>query len=108
MRSLIAARLDARKAKDFKEGDRIRDELAAMGIKLKDAKDPATGEIVDDVGGRAMTAIFHIGHPGVVPVARERTVCCDPRCGWEWGQPFVPDISALSPLRVGSRGHAPG
>ncbi len=43
--SLIAARLAARKAKDFKEGDRIRDELAAMGIKLKDAKDPATGEI---------------------------------------------------------------
>jgi cysteinyl-tRNA synthetase len=43
---LIAARLAARKAKDFKEGDRIRDELAAMGVKLKDAKDPATGEIV--------------------------------------------------------------
>jgi cysteinyl-tRNA synthetase len=42
---LIAARLAARKAKDFKEGDRIRDELAAMGIKLKDAKDPSTGDI---------------------------------------------------------------
>jgi cysteinyl-tRNA synthetase len=42
----IAARNAARKAKDFKESDRIRDELAAMGIQLKDAKDPATGEIV--------------------------------------------------------------
>jgi cysteinyl-tRNA synthetase len=44
--SLIAARSAARKAKNFKEADRIRDELAAMGIQLKDAKDPATGEIV--------------------------------------------------------------
>ena len=43
---LIAARLAARKAKDFKESDRIRDALAAMGITLKDSKDPATGEIV--------------------------------------------------------------
>jgi cysteinyl-tRNA synthetase len=34
---LIAARLAARKAKDFKESDRIRDELAAMGIVLKDS-----------------------------------------------------------------------
>ena len=42
---LISARLAARKAKDFKESDRIRDELAAMGIALKDSKDPVTGEI---------------------------------------------------------------
>jgi cysteinyl-tRNA synthetase len=41
----IDARLAARKAKDFKESDRIRDELAKMGIALKDSKDPATGEI---------------------------------------------------------------
>ena len=43
--ALIGARLAARKAKDFKEADRLRDELSALGIQLKDAKDPATGEI---------------------------------------------------------------
>jgi cysteinyl-tRNA synthetase len=43
--ALIAARNAARKAKDFKEADRLRDELAAMGIQLKDSKDPAIGEI---------------------------------------------------------------
>jgi cysteinyl-tRNA synthetase len=40
----IAARTTARARKDFKESDRIRDELAAMGIAIKDSKDPATGE----------------------------------------------------------------
>ncbi len=44
--SLIAARLEARRQKNFAESDRIRDELAAMGIALKDGKDPATGEPV--------------------------------------------------------------
>ena len=34
--SLIAARNAARKAKNFKESDRIRDELDAMGIELED------------------------------------------------------------------------
>ncbi len=43
---LIEARHAARKAKNFAEADRIRDELAAMGIELKDAKDPKTGELV--------------------------------------------------------------
>ncbi|MGZ8415713.1 MAG: cysteine--tRNA ligase [Methyloceanibacter sp.] len=43
---LINARNAARAAKDFKEADRIRDELVAMGITLKDAKDPKTGELV--------------------------------------------------------------
>ena len=35
----------ARKAKDFKESDRIRDELAKMGVVLKDTKDGTTWEI---------------------------------------------------------------
>jgi cysteinyl-tRNA synthetase len=42
---LIEARAAARKAKDFKESDRIRDELAAMGVVLKDSKDGTTWEI---------------------------------------------------------------
>jgi cysteinyl-tRNA synthetase len=42
----IAARNAARKGKDFKEADRIRDELSAMGIVLKDSKDPQTGDPV--------------------------------------------------------------
>jgi cysteinyl-tRNA synthetase len=37
--ALIAARTAARARKDFKESDRIRDELAAMGIVIKDGKD---------------------------------------------------------------------
>ncbi len=43
--ALVANRLAARKSKDWAEADRIRDELAAMGITLKDAKNPVTGEI---------------------------------------------------------------
>jgi cysteinyl-tRNA synthetase len=43
--SLIAERNAARKAKNFKESDRIRDELAAMGIVLKDSKDGTTWEV---------------------------------------------------------------
>ena len=40
--SLVTARRDARKAKDWVESDRIRDELAAMGVVLHDNKDGAT------------------------------------------------------------------
>ena len=36
---LLAARLEARRNKNFAESDRIRDELLAMGIQLKDGKD---------------------------------------------------------------------
>ncbi len=42
---LVAQRLAARAQKDFKESDRIRDELAAMGVVLKDGKD-ASGKPV--------------------------------------------------------------
>jgi cysteinyl-tRNA synthetase len=38
----VAARNAARKAKDFKEADRIRDELKAMDIELEDKKDGTT------------------------------------------------------------------
>ncbi|EJW09491.1 Cysteinyl-tRNA synthetase [Rhodovulum sp. PH10] len=41
----IATRIDARKAKDWAESDRIRDELAALGIVLKDSKDGTTWEV---------------------------------------------------------------
>ncbi|MFZ3360510.1 MAG: cysteine--tRNA ligase, partial [Xanthobacteraceae bacterium] len=43
--SLIEARKAARMTKNFKESDRIRDELAAMGVVLKDTKDGTTWEI---------------------------------------------------------------
>jgi cysteinyl-tRNA synthetase len=43
---LIADRTVARARKDFKESDRIRDELAAMGVVIKDSKDGTTWEIV--------------------------------------------------------------
>jgi cysteinyl-tRNA synthetase len=43
--SLIEARKQARAAKDFKESDRIRDELVAMGVVLKDSKDGTTWEL---------------------------------------------------------------
>lgn len=43
--TLINARLEARKAKNWAESDRIRDELAAQGIQLKDSKNTKTGEI---------------------------------------------------------------
>jgi cysteinyl-tRNA synthetase len=42
---LISARTAARAAKNFKESDCIRDELAAMGVVLKDTKDGTTWEI---------------------------------------------------------------
>ncbi|MGA7974773.1 MAG: cysteine--tRNA ligase [Pseudolabrys sp.] len=45
VKSLIDARAAARKAKDFAESDRIRDELAAMGVVVKDSKDGTTWEI---------------------------------------------------------------
>jgi cysteinyl-tRNA synthetase len=43
--ALIAARNAARQVKDFGESDRIRDELARMGVVVKDSKDGTTWEI---------------------------------------------------------------
>jgi len=42
---LIAERTAARARKDFKESDRIRDQLAAMGVAIKDSKEGTTWEI---------------------------------------------------------------
>jgi cysteinyl-tRNA synthetase len=42
---LLERRSAARARKDFKESDRIRDELAAMGVAIKDSKDGTTWEI---------------------------------------------------------------
>lgn len=41
---VIANRLALIAAKNWAEADRIRDELLAQGVQLKDGKDPATGE----------------------------------------------------------------
>jgi cysteinyl-tRNA synthetase len=45
VQSLIDARTAARVAKDFKESDRLRDELADMGVVLKDSKEGTTWEL---------------------------------------------------------------
>jgi cysteinyl-tRNA synthetase len=42
---LISDRAAARARKDFKESDRIRDELAAIGVVIKDSKEGTTWEI---------------------------------------------------------------
>ena len=42
---LISSRTAARARKDFKESDRIRDQLAAMGVVIKDSKEGTTWEI---------------------------------------------------------------
>jgi len=43
--TLVTARLTARRNKDFKEADRIRDQLAGLGVVLKDTKDTTTWEV---------------------------------------------------------------
>ncbi len=42
--SLVEMRLEMLKAKNFTEADKIRDDLLAKGIQLKDGKDPTSGE----------------------------------------------------------------
>jgi cysteinyl-tRNA synthetase len=42
IQTLVASRVEARKTKNWAEGDRIRDELAKMGIAIKDNRDGTT------------------------------------------------------------------
>jgi cysteinyl-tRNA synthetase len=42
---LIEARKGARKAKNFAEADRIREELTAMGVELEDSRDGTTWRV---------------------------------------------------------------
>lgn len=44
--ALVAMRLEMLKAKNFAEADKVRDDLLAKGIQLKDGKDASTGERV--------------------------------------------------------------
>ena len=44
--ALVEMRLEMLKAKNFAEADKIRDDLSAKGIQLKDGKDPVSGERV--------------------------------------------------------------
>ncbi len=44
--ALVAMRLEMLKAKNFTEADKIRDDLLAKGIQLKDGKDKESGERV--------------------------------------------------------------
>jgi cysteinyl-tRNA synthetase len=44
--SIIQMRLEMLKAKNFAEADRVRDDLLAKGVQLKDGKDAETGERV--------------------------------------------------------------
>jgi len=45
--ALIAKRIEARKAKDFAEADRIRDELVAMGVEIMDSAGGTTWKVVN-------------------------------------------------------------
>ena len=42
MDALVLKRYEAKKAKNFAEADRIRDELKAQGIEITDTKDGAS------------------------------------------------------------------
>lgn len=44
--SLIVERTEAKKAKDFKKADQIRDELAAMGVAIKDTREGVKWELI--------------------------------------------------------------
>ncbi|HEY9180323.1 MAG TPA: cysteine--tRNA ligase [Candidatus Baltobacteraceae bacterium] len=47
--SIIAARAQARREKNWAESDRLRDALAACGVALKDSKDGTTWSVADSI-----------------------------------------------------------
>jgi cysteinyl-tRNA synthetase len=54
IRTLIDERTAAKKARDFGRADRIRDDLLAQGIQLKDSKDGTTWTVVDPAAGGSL------------------------------------------------------
>jgi cysteinyl-tRNA synthetase len=66
---LLAARAQARKDRDFAESDRIRAELAEMGVVLKDKKDGTTWEIAQWWGKPPLVLV----HDTVQRLIKERT-----------------------------------
>ena len=72
--ALIADRTAARARKDFKESDRIRDELAAMGVVIKDGKEPTAAG--DHLGDRAMSQTRYAVSEALALLHRDRRCGC--------------------------------
>ena len=60
------ARNAARKAKEFAEADRIRDELAAMGIDAEGRQGPQDRRAGHHLGGRAMKSECRSAHASCI------------------------------------------
>ena len=62
IQQLIAERLSAKKARDFAAADRIRDELAAMGVVLKDGAGGTTWGVQASMTNSERTAAAEALH----------------------------------------------
>ena len=54
---LLAARIEARKSKDFARSDALRDGLAAAGVVVKDTQDGAAWELSADFDPAKLEAL---------------------------------------------------